>query len=119
MLSRKLRLALPVAAAAVLAAVVPTGSAHAISGVPCGPSDYLQVWDHHIDPIFHAPVVGQWCFANKGRADFGSGIWVDKISTGNNAVRYYDVNGTVVSYPKNFIITFPNNPPHVGAIEIL
>lgn len=119
MLSKKIRLVLPVAAAAVMTAVIPAGTAHAISRVNCGPTDYLQVWDHHIDPITHLPTVGQWCFANRGTADFGSGIWVDKISTGNNTVRYYDVNGAVVSYPKNFIITFPNNPPHVSRIEIL
>ncbi|WP_158709333.1 MULTISPECIES: hypothetical protein [unclassified Streptomyces] len=49
MQSRKLRLALPVAAAAVMAVVIPTGTAHAIDRLECGPSDYLQVDVHWQD----------------------------------------------------------------------
>jgi hypothetical protein len=101
-----------------MTAVIPTGSAHAISRVECGPSDYLEVYTDIVLPD------GWWtthvdCFANKGYYDFGGTLVVNKISTGNNAVKYYDDNGVVISYPKNFIITFPNRPPHVHAIEIL
>lgn len=119
MLSRKLRLALPVAAAAIMAAVVPTGSAHAISRVDCGPSDYLEVYSNPILLPGGVIVPGVTCFANKGYYYFGGTVTVNKISTGNNAVKYYDDNGAVISYPKHFIITFPNNPPHVHAVEIL
>jgi len=118
MLSKKLRLALPVAAAAVMAAVVPTGTAHAIDRVNCGPSDYLQIWYH-----FPLGETKTRCFANKGYYDFTTVsegvVWVEKISTGNNAVRFYDTNGSTRDYRKNFIITFPNNPPEMAHIEIL
>ncbi|MFE2276768.1 beta/gamma crystallin domain-containing protein [Streptomyces sp. NPDC059454] len=122
MLSRKLRLALPVAAAAVMAVVMPAGTAHAIDKVNCGPSDYLRADVHGQDYIGSFNL--SFCFANKGTYNFaasgpGTAVWVDKISTGNNRVKYHDVNGTTVTYPKHYIITFPNRPPHVDWIEIL
>lgn len=122
MLSRKLRVALPAAAAAVMAAVIPTGTAHAIDLVNCGPSDYLRADVHgqNTNGTFNL----SYCLANKGIYNFeesgpGSVVWVDKISTGNNRVQYHDVNGAIVTYPKHYIITFPNRPPHVDWIEIL
>ncbi|NUV38375.1 beta/gamma crystallin domain-containing protein, partial [Streptomyces sp. KAI-27] len=45
--------------------------------------------------------------------------WVDKISTGNNVVKYYDANGDVVKIDRNKAISYPNRPPKVKAIEIL
>ncbi|WP_030382805.1 MULTISPECIES: beta/gamma crystallin domain-containing protein [unclassified Streptomyces] len=120
MLSKKLRLALPIAAAAVMTAVIPAGTAHAIDRVNCGPSDYLKV-DVHFEGV-SGWVDTTYCFANRGVYDFtwdNRSVWVDKIDTGNNRVKYYDHNGAVVTYSKNFIITFPNNPPLVDRIEIL
>lgn len=123
MLSKKLRLTLPIAAAAVMAAVIPAGTAHAIDAVNCGPSDYLKV-DVHYEGT-SGRVNTSFCFANRGVHDFTQewptlkAVWVDKISTGNNRVTYYDSNSAVVTYSKHFIITFPNNPPRVDRIEIL
>jgi hypothetical protein len=123
MLSKKLRIALPVAAAAVMTAVIPAGTAHAIDRVSCGPSDYLKVDVHYEGNS--GRVDTSFCFANKGVYDFTrerpteKPVWVDKISTGNNRIKYYDNNGAVVEYSKHFIITFPNNPPRVNQIEIL
>lgn len=111
---RKLRQAAVAAATAVaVAATLPAGAAHAIDAVECGRSDFLHVWGH-------SDVTGnvEWCFANKGPA-YLAGLWVDKISTGNNLVRYYDWNGDVIDLPKNHIRSFPNRPPKVRYIEIL
>ncbi|MEU7106376.1 beta/gamma crystallin domain-containing protein, partial [Streptomyces sp. NPDC046215] len=44
---------------------------------------------------------------------------VDKISTGNNDLIYYDANGDSVKIERWHEITFPNRPPKVKAIEIL
>ncbi|MEU1873872.1 beta/gamma crystallin domain-containing protein [Streptomyces sp. NPDC048376] len=123
MLSKKLRITLPMAAAAVMTAVMPVGTAHAIDRVNCGPSDYLKVDVHYEGPSGRVDTA--YCFANRGVHDFTQewptqkAVWVDKISTGNNRVKYYDSNGAVVTYSKNFIITFPSRPPHVDRIEIL
>ncbi|WP_234307525.1 MULTISPECIES: beta/gamma crystallin domain-containing protein [unclassified Streptomyces] len=106
-----------------MTAVIPAGTAHAIDQVSCGPSDYLKVDFHYEGPS--GQVHTAYCFANRGVHDFThswpmqTSVWVDKISTGNNKVKYYDNNGDVVTYSKNFIITFPNKPPLVDRIEIL
>ncbi|WP_316528162.1 beta/gamma crystallin domain-containing protein [Kitasatospora brasiliensis] len=56
--------------------------------------------------------------ANGGRTSFGS-WWVDRISTGNNDLIYYDVNGDSVKIPRWTDITDPNRPSQVKDIEIL
>lgn len=101
------------AAAGALTVAVPTGNAFAIDHVECrGGENFLKIWSHNggrqsVD-----------CYANRGRTDFG-GWWVDKISTGNNDLIYYDVNGDSVKIERWHEITFPNRPPKVKAIEIL
>ncbi|MFF8285185.1 beta/gamma crystallin domain-containing protein [Streptomyces albus] len=101
------------AAAAAFTLFVPTGTAAAIDHVTCNPdAGYLKIWSHlngrdSVD-----------CYANRGKANFG-GWWVDKISTGNNDVKYYDANGDVVKINRHKVISFPNRPPKVKAIEIL
>ncbi|MFF8369936.1 beta/gamma crystallin domain-containing protein [Streptomyces lydicus] len=101
------------AAAAALTLAVPTGNAFAIDHVACrGGENFLKIWSHSggnqsVD-----------CYANAGRTDFG-GWWIDKISTGNNDLIYYDANGDSVKIERWHEITFPNRPPKVTAIEIL
>ncbi|GAA0454795.1 hypothetical protein GCM10009544_16930 [Streptomyces stramineus] len=101
------------AAAGALTVAVPTGNAFAIDHVECrGGENFLKIWSHNggrqsVD-----------CYANRGRTDFG-GWWVDKISTGNNDLIYYDANGDSVKIERWHEITFPNRPPKVKAIEIL
>ncbi|WP_239010302.1 beta/gamma crystallin domain-containing protein [Streptomyces sp. 769] len=58
------------------------------------------------------------CYANRGRTDFDE-WWVDRISTGDNDLIYYDENGDSVKIERWHDITFPNRPPKVSAIEIL
>ncbi|MGV4926680.1 oxidoreductase (plasmid) [Streptomyces sp. BHT-5-2] len=101
------------AAAATLTIAVPTGNAFAIDHVTCrGGENFLKIWSRNggsqsVD-----------CYANAGKTDFG-GWWVDKISTGNNDLIYYDANGDSVRVERWHEITFPNRPPKVTAIEIL
>ncbi|MEU9098445.1 beta/gamma crystallin domain-containing protein [Streptomyces sp. NPDC048361] len=102
-----------VAAAAAFTVVMPTGNAFAIDHVECrGGENFLKIWSHSggrqsVD-----------CYANKGRTDFG-GWWVDRISTGNNDLIYFDANGDSVRIDRWHDITFPNRPPKVNSIEIL
>ncbi|PNE40916.1 MULTISPECIES: beta/gamma crystallin domain-containing protein [Streptomyces] len=101
------------AAAATLTLAVPAGDAFAIDHVECrGGENFLKIWSHSDgrDSVD--------CYANRGRTDFG-GWWVDKISTGNNDLIYYDENGDSVKIERWHDITFPNRPPKVTAIEIL
>ncbi|MBZ4318952.1 beta/gamma crystallin domain-containing protein [Streptomyces huiliensis] len=106
-------LAVAFAAAAAFTAVIPTGNAYAIDHVGCrGGENFLKIWSHSggkqsVD-----------CYANRGKMNFG-GWWVDKISTGNNDLIYYDANGDSVKIERWHEISFPNRPPKVNAIEIL
>ncbi|KRV50571.1 oxidoreductase [Wenjunlia vitaminophila] len=101
------------AAAAAFTMTVPSGNAFAIDHVQCrGGENFLKIWSHSggrqsVD-----------CYANRGKTSFG-GWWVDKISTGNNDLIYYDANGDSVKIERWREITFPNRPPKVNAIEIL
>ncbi|MFE7192638.1 beta/gamma crystallin domain-containing protein [Kitasatospora sp. NPDC057541] len=101
------------AAAAALTLGVPGGSAYAIDHVQCdgGRNDFLKIWSH-LDGRDSVD-----CYANGGRTDFG-GWWVDRISTGNNDLTYFDVNGDSVRIERWHDITFPNRPPRVAAIQI-
>ncbi|MFI6652613.1 beta/gamma crystallin domain-containing protein [Streptomyces sp. NPDC050529] len=102
-----------IAAAAAVTMVMPTSNAAAIDHVECrGGEDFLKVWSH-LDGQNSVD-----CYANKGRTSFGS-WWVDRISTGNNDLVYFDVNGDSVRINRWTDITFPNNPPRVKDIEIL
>ncbi|MFB7383280.1 beta/gamma crystallin domain-containing protein [Kitasatospora purpeofusca] len=100
------------AAAAAFTVAVPN-NAFAINHIECrGGEDYLKIWSHSggsqsVD-----------CYANAGRTDFGN-WWVDRISTGNNDLIYYDANGDSVRINRWTDITFPNHPPQVKSIEIL
>ncbi|MEU5383656.1 beta/gamma crystallin domain-containing protein [Kitasatospora cineracea] len=101
------------AAAAAFTVAVPGGNAYAIDHIECkGGENYLKIWSH---------LDGQQsvdCYANAGRTDFG-GWWIDRISTGNNDLVYYDVNGDSVKIERWHDITFPNHPPRVKSIQIL
>ncbi|MFJ2738140.1 beta/gamma crystallin domain-containing protein [Streptomyces sp. NPDC087440] len=117
MVSRAKRLvrssAFAIAAAATLTLAMPTSNAFAIDKVECrGGENFLKIWSHSggRDSVD--------CYANRGRTDFG-GWWVDKISTGNNDLIYYDVNGDSVRINRWTEITYPNRPPKVKSIEIL
>lgn len=106
-------LAMALAAAASFTVAVPSGSAYAIDHVECrGGENFLKIWSHN------GSQQSVDCYANAGRTDFG-GWWVDKISTGNNDLIYYDANGDSVRIARWTEITFPNLPPKVSAIEIL
>ncbi|MFJ1581185.1 beta/gamma crystallin domain-containing protein [Streptomyces sp. NPDC088147] len=116
MISKSWRVAraLAVSLAAVTALTVSTsGNAYAIDHVECrGGENFLKIWSHSggrqsVD-----------CYANRGRTSFG-GWWVDKISTGNNDLIYYDANGDSVRINRWTEISFPNRPPKVNSIEIL
>ncbi|QKW23090.1 oxidoreductase [Kitasatospora sp. NA04385] len=100
------------AAATALTVAVP-GDAYAINHVECkGGENFLKIWSH----LNGSQSVD--CYANAGRTDFGS-WWVDRISTGNNDLIYYDVNGDSVKIERWHDITFPNHPPRVKSIQIL
>ncbi|MFE4588214.1 beta/gamma crystallin domain-containing protein [Streptomyces laurentii] len=106
-------MAMAFAAAATITLTMPAGNAYAIDHVECrGGEDFLKIWSHSggRDSVD--------CYANRGRTDFG-GWWVDKISTGNNDLIYYDANGDSVKIERWHEITFPNRPPKVNSIEIL
>ncbi|MEW2492472.1 beta/gamma crystallin domain-containing protein [Streptomyces nodosus] len=106
-------LAMALSAAAAFTVAVPSGTAFAINHIQCvGGENYLKIWSHlngrqSVD-----------CYANAGKTDFG-GWWVDRISTGNNDLIYYDANGDSVKIERWHDITFPNRPPKVRAIQIL
>jgi hypothetical protein len=102
------------AAAAAFTMVVPTGTAYAINEVSCAEQgDFLRIQSHHSTGLR-----SEDCYANAGRTDFG-GWWIDKISTGNNDVRLHDANGSVVNIPRHKVVSYPNRPPKINAIEIL
>ncbi|MGW4796838.1 beta/gamma crystallin domain-containing protein [Nonomuraea sp. NPDC004297] len=106
-------MAVVLAAAAAFTATIPGGPAFAIDHVQCrGGENFLKIWSHlngrdSVD-----------CYANRGKTNFG-GWWVDRISTGNNDLIYYDANGDSVKIERWKDISFPNRPPKVVAIEIL
>ncbi|MFD9794137.1 beta/gamma crystallin domain-containing protein [Streptomyces sp. NPDC059070] len=117
MISKTKRIArsvvLAMAATTAVTVAMPTGNAFAIDHVECrGGENFLKIYSHlngrsSVD-----------CYANKGRVSFGS-WWVDRISTGNNDLVYYDVNGDSVRINRWTDISFPNRPPKVKDIEIL
>ncbi|MFJ2910983.1 beta/gamma crystallin domain-containing protein [Streptomyces sp. NPDC087228] len=106
-------MAVAFAAAAAFTMTMPTSNAFAIDHVPCrGGENFLKIWSHSdgresVD-----------CYANRGKTSFG-GWWIDKISTGNNDLIYYDANGDSVKIERWHEISFPKRPPKVNAIEIL
>jgi len=115
-LVRKIVVASVMAGAAATTAVAVTGTpALAINPVPCGRSDFLRISVHTGDlPI-------RWyssCYANRGITYVGN-VWLDEISTGNNDVKLYDYNGSVVHVGRWWVITYPNAPKHIWAVEIL
>lgn len=117
MISRTMRVARSVAVAAAatvgVTMAMPTGNAFAIDHVECrGGENFLKIWSH-IDGRSSVD-----CYANKGRTNFGN-WWVDRISTGNNDLIYYDANGDSVRINRWTDITFPSRPPLVKDIEIL
>ncbi|MFJ2903240.1 beta/gamma crystallin domain-containing protein [Streptomyces sp. NPDC087212] len=101
------------AAAAAFTMVASTSPAFAIDHVECrGGESFLKIWSHSgsrqsVD-----------CYANRGRTSFGD-RWVDRISTGNNDLIYYDANGDSVKIPRWTDIKYPNRPPKIKDIEIL
>ena len=121
-LAKKITAALGAALAAVALAVVPAGSASAainkpqIDTVPCGPTDYLQVWWHEGND---SPRSQETCFANAGTETFDCGpvgCWLDAFSTGNNVVQYeadgnWQPNNPVGRYT---YFDFPNHPGGVN-----
>ncbi|MFJ9447389.1 beta/gamma crystallin domain-containing protein [Kitasatospora sp. NPDC101235] len=106
-------MAMALAAAATFTVGPPSSDAFAIDHVQCdgGRNDFLKIWSH-LDGRDSVD-----CYANGGRTDFG-GWWVDRISTGNNDLTYFDVNGDSVRITRWTDITFPNRPPRVAAIQI-
>ncbi|TDC06649.1 oxidoreductase [Nonomuraea longispora] len=113
--TKRLRNSLTVAAlAAVFAASLPVGAAHAINIVDCGNrTDLLKFTGH--DGAWPATRVR--CYANKGTLSVR--LWADQISTGNNDIEYLDYNGAKVRIKRWTIMNFPNRPPHVDTITIL
>ncbi|MEV0323100.1 beta/gamma crystallin domain-containing protein [Streptomyces sp. NPDC050658] len=117
MISRKKRVTRSVvvalAATAAVTMAMPTGNAFAIDHVECrGGESFLKIWSHS------GGRTSVDCYANKGRTSFGN-WWVDRISTGNNDLIYFDENGDSVRINRWTDITFPNRPPRVKDIEIL
>lgn len=114
------RIGIIAGAAALLMSLTP-GQAFASSNinipsnVPCGPSDYLQIWFHD-DSGSH-----DQCWANAGvfYPWTGKTIWLDKISTGNNDVVIHDDNGTDVYISRWNIVTYPNRPIATTHLTIL
>ncbi|MFI0967772.1 beta/gamma crystallin domain-containing protein [Streptomyces sp. NPDC021080] len=104
--------AMAIAAAAALTVAVPASSAYAIDEVPCqGRTDLLKVEGHSWGGSLEI------CYANAGRDEYPGGIWVDRISTGNNDITYYDVNGATVQINR-WTVFQPRNAVHVNAIQI-
>jgi anaerobic selenocysteine-containing dehydrogenase len=116
----KITAALVATVATVGLTTATAGSASAapadISPVPCGPSDYLQVWWHQ-----GGDNPGTWenCYANAGTMTFTCwyGCWLDAFSTGNNVVQYESDGNWQPSTPvgKNTYFDFPNHP---GGVEL-
>jgi hypothetical protein len=105
--------AMVIAAAAALTVAVPVSNAYAIDDVACHHgAGFLKVEGHGaLGGTIEA------CYANAGKQDYWGGIWVTKITTGNNDVVYYDVNGATVDINR-WTVFEPTNPVHVKAIEI-
>ena len=92
-------------------------AAPAINPVPCGPSDYLELWVHQ-GPV---PLDHEVCYANGGERDFpASDWWVTKISTGNNRVQWYGDGRWQPATPigKNTVFTWPHYPAGVRIDEV-
>ena len=101
-----------IAAAAAFTMVMPTGTAFAINKTSCTSSEpFLRIHSHN-----------KWgqqsedCYANAGKTGFG-GWWVDEISTGNNRVKLYDHNGSVVTLPAHRDEQYPQ-AKKIDSIEI-
>lgn len=106
-------MAVTLAATAALTLGTPSGNAFAIDHVQCvGGENFLKLWSR-LDGRQSVD-----CYANAGKTDFGN-WWVDRISTGNSDLIYYDANGDSVKIERRHDITFPNRPPKVTAIQIL
>ncbi|SCE52383.1 Beta/Gamma crystallin [Streptomyces sp. SolWspMP-5a-2] len=101
-----------VAAAAVLAVAVPASNAYAINKVTC------RAGEHFLKVEGHDELGGSFtdCFANAGKYNYYS-VWVKKITTGNNDVVFYDVNGSTVSIKRGTVYK-PRKAAHVKAIKI-
>lgn len=106
-------LAAAAAAAAAFSLLVPTGTSFAIDPIPCRDGEnFLKIWSH----LGGSSSVD--CYADRVRIGFG-GWWIDRISTGNNDLIYYDSNGADVRINRWTDITSPDRPPKVRVIETL
>ncbi|WP_051731821.1 beta/gamma crystallin domain-containing protein [Kitasatospora phosalacinea] len=56
--------------------------------------------------------------ADAGRADFG-GRWIDRISTGNDDLVHYDVDGGPVEIERRHDTAFPDQPPRAKSVQVL
>ena len=110
--------------AAVGLAIVPAGIASAapanpsINVVPCGRSDFLQVWWHSEGG---SPRSQETCYANVGAASSPAESWLDAFSTGNNSVQYESDGRWQPTTPvgPNTFYTFPNHPGGVDLDAIM
>ncbi|WP_243793042.1 beta/gamma crystallin domain-containing protein [Saccharopolyspora gloriosae] len=103
------------AAAAAFSMVGPAGTAFAIDKVECTPGEnFLKIWSH--SPTL-PPQDSVDCYANGGKTEFG-GWWVDRISTGNNAVILYDNNGDQTRYEPGTVKDI-DPEAKINAIEIV
>ncbi|MFB7948242.1 beta/gamma crystallin domain-containing protein [Kitasatospora phosalacinea] len=105
--------------AAGFSVATPANDAHAMNQTPCTTSDLLHIWGHYSRPLIVGPSGPfEYCAANAGTMQLGSGAWVDKISTGNNDIQMNDANGATVRISRWNIVTYPNQPPNVTSIQI-
>lgn len=126
MISKTTRAAVATLAAVGLALIVPAATAQAsvarpgISEVPCGPSDYLQVWwdlggsSHHYEACY-ANAGGPSCFPNYEDPRLAD------ITTGNNRVQFDSQNSSVMG-PNPPLDRWTNTVYHdvsLGCIQIL
>jgi hypothetical protein len=96
------------------ASAAPAGPA--INSVPCGNSQFLEVYWHAEN---NAPRSNETCLANGGTWEFQctpGPCWLDEISTGNNRVQYFgdDTWNPASPIGKNTVYTFPHFP---GGVE--
>lgn len=104
-----------IAAAAALTVAVPVGSAYAINEVTCRDgAGYLVVEGKN---EFGQPFKDCWANAGKTGNHYWPSVWVTRITTGNNDVIYYDVNGAKVSLNR-WTVYQPKNAAHIKEIEI-
>ncbi|MEV5956781.1 beta/gamma crystallin domain-containing protein [Streptomyces sp. NPDC051987] len=91
-----------IATAAVMAtalATVVTSPASAMNPVNCGDrTDFLRVTEN-----FSA----DHCYANAGSVSYGNGIWVSKISSGNNDILWM-ADGSYHDLARWNVITWPS-----------